>query len=104
MTTDTTTRPTITTDVVSGVPLPRETRGQGKPVVGTEVRIFADGRLVGTVEVPDAHPSMLELIAVGVTVGTDWRDRTVRARFPSGGSRDYTADEVAAVEATVAPA
>lgn len=94
---------TTTTSTSHGVHLPRESRGRNADVAGDLVSIFRDGLLIGTVEIPDAHPANLELVAVSVAVGTDWRDRRVRARFPSGGSLDYTPEEVAAIEAASTP-
>jgi hypothetical protein len=91
--------PTITTEVVEGVVLPRETHARQATTHGTEIRIFANGELVGTVEVP-AKPEAweLELVATPVTVksGDGWAP--ARCRFPNGGTHERTPSEVARIE------
>jgi hypothetical protein len=92
---------TITTQVVDDVALPRESIGQGQPVSGTEIRLFADGRLVAVVEyVPNrSYHGIPHLVATPVSVRVDDFTYDMRAEFPNGGSHERTVDECAAIEA-----
>lgn len=100
-----TTETTITTDVAENMTLRGATRHSGRPTRGTEVRIFADGHLIGIVEIPGDRPGnwLPLLVAYSVvekipgSAGEVDRRRT-RSEFPDGGGIGLYTDEIDAIE------
>lgn len=101
-----TTDTTITTDIAANVTLRGATRHAGRPIRGTEVRIFADGHLIGIVEIPGDRPgNWLPLLVAHSIVekipGSDGEvdRRRARSEFADGGGIGLYTDEIAAFEA-----
>lgn len=101
------TLPTITTQVEVVDVLVGASAGRGENTPGQVVHIFADGRLVGVVEVPELPfaTAELELVAHPVHERTDGLGWTpARCRFPNGGQVTIDPADVEAIEAEHAAA